>query len=473
MATTTRAAAIALTFLLASCGGDDAGHDPGYYGIGAGASLDSASFPMEFVNNTRGIWADDQVFITIAGVDRGLDGRLVYLAPLRAGDMPQAEPGEDGLEVDDDASVGIVIPVNAFQNDDPETCVRKNDVCYPKLWFTLADLKDHTLYIPGDGQFYGSRIYVSYGEPLYMRINDTENGLIQLDVGNPNDHNFNTVNDFFEFTYDPHAVDPQGNPVPVPFGANVTQVDGFAIPMDFTVAGKQGTHLTRGITLGANSSSGVNSRDELIEKYLREVTEPFRNLIQRAPDGQALRLLAPYKSPDFQKGGRYFDYYDTYMQEIWAYYKTHTLVHFDQPNRIGNKFEGRVVMNDQGQDVLRFTRTDVNGERGPFDLPMANTFELFTQSGPFPNGADQAIKDMFRDLSSAVHRHVALDTDAWFDPARFYKGEPAHDYARFLHEVSIDGKAYAFGYDDAADQSSVIILPVGENPERVTVRLNW
>ncbi len=477
-------AGVGLAFGLSACGGDDpvgvGSPGPGFPGGGVGggapdveaSDLDPLSFVLTFENNSRGEWRDDEVYITIAGNNAGVGGKLTYVQPAVAANVPGAV-GEvnDHIRVTPDDTVAQLLPGSHTANDDPDRCVEHEGSCYPQLWFTLADLHDQSLVMPGDGKYYGTRIYVSYGQPMYMRVNPDDNGLVQLDVGNPGDVNFNTINDFFELTYDPYSND--GSGASVTFGANVTQVDGFAIPIDFTLQGDRGTIRTRGITLGADSSSGAMTRAELIRHYLDEVSAPFQSLVQRAPDGTLLRVIAPYKSRGFQEGGAYFSYYDNYMEDIWAFYRTQPLVSYDQPGQVGNRFEGQVVNNGDGEAVLRFTRYGVDGSvSGPHDMPKANTFQLFTQNGPFPNDAPQAVKDMFRDLSSAVHRHVATDTAVWHEPSAYYQGAPQHEYARFLHEVSLDGKAYAFGYDDAADQSPVIILPGGENPVRLTVRIN-
>ncbi len=336
--------------------------------------------------------------------------------------------------------------------------------------FTLADLKDRTLYLPGDGKYYGSRIYLSIHKPLNLKVNDTADGYIQPNVENASDLDYATPFDWFEFTYDAARQEGDSNQNKVAFGGNVTQVDVFSIPMSFTVKGVNGTRIQRGITLGKGSSSGVNSRAELIQKYMGDTTmgEPFKKLAQSV-NGEVVRLIAPYHSPVFKTGGAGESHFDGYVDSVWNAYKYQTLVAYDQPGSQGNQYKGHVITRN-GKEVFEVTR---NGGSA-FYLSKPSTYDVLTNNGAFQPGSDDA-NAFGAQLAAALNRHVAADPASWHVPANFYPAgqQPANDWGKFWHSVSIERLAYGFGFDDVSDQSSVVVLPSTEDVSSLTLSVGW
>ena len=49
-----------------------------------------------------------------------------------------------------------------------------------------------------------------------------------------------------------------------------------------------------------------------------------------------------------------------------------------------------------------------------------------------------------------------LDTQPSGKAADFYRGDPANCYARVIHDQMVDGKAYAFAFDDVQNQESLV-----------------
>ena len=43
------------------------------------------------------------------------------------------------------------------------------------------------------------------------------------------------------------------------------------------------------------------------------------------------------------------------------------------------------------------------------------------------------------------------------DPSTFYRNEPTNLYNKVIHEQMVDGKAYAFAFDDVANQESLVM----------------
>ncbi len=42
------------------------------------------------------------------------------------------------------------------------------------------------------------------------------------------------------------------------------------------------------------------------------------------------------------------------------------------------------------------------------------------------------------------------------DPATFYQNQPVNLYNKLIHDHMVDGKAYAFAFDDVANQESLV-----------------
>ncbi len=401
------------------------------------SKLPQGSFALVLKNGSNGTLNDDQINIQVLS----LPSKAVSYISVLNSKVTGASQGEGSLGKVNSAQPGEILPS-----------------------FTLADLQNHTLYLPGDGKYYGTRIYVSIKKPLTMVVNATGDGYSQPDLQNPADPNYPIPYDWFEMTYDPTPQPNDPTLDTVAFGGNMTQVDEFSIPMAFTILGVNGTTQTRGITLGEQSSSGVTTRDQLINKYLSasDVAAPFKEL-QQVVAGKVVRLMAPYHSTIFQPGGTDAGYFDDYLNTLWNYYTSHQLDYYDQPGKTGNHYVGSVI-----NDLLTFS---CNGT-GSFTLVKPTTLDVFTNAGSFLPGPIPS-NALGAQLAAAINRHVATDTSSWLVPGNYYQAEPSNDWAKFWHEVSIDHLAYGFGFDDVAGQSSVAILPATENLFSLTITIGW
>ncbi len=411
-------------------------------GVIAYGSLPPGSFALQLNNASNGQIPDNQIFVQIISLP---NGQVSYV----------------------DATQTIV--TGAPQGSGSLGTVEKASPNMPLPSFTLADLLNHTIYLPGNGQYYGSRIYISIGQPLSLAVNGAANGYVQPNVQNPNDPNYLIPFDWFEFTYDPAPQPNNPSLDTVAFGGNTTQVDGFSIPLSFTVTGVAGTSLTRGITVGASSSSGASSRSDLINAYLNSasVSAPFRALAQENGEQQIIRLISPYHSTIFNPEGTSGNYFDTYVSSVWRYYQSHVLSVYDQPGNVGNHYTGQVV-GQNGQLVFQFYRNGV----GPFYMSRPTTYDVLTCSGALEPGGTET-NAFGAQLAAALNRHVATNSDAWMLPDNYYQQEPMNDWAEFWHSVSIGKLAYGFGFDDVANQSSVAVLPANENVFSLTLQIGW
>lgn len=432
-------------------------------------ALPAGSFAVELENTTHGQYADNQIFISIVGVDdKAPLGHVTYAMPT--GSMVKNAPEGEGLLME--------VKRGHREDNDAPGCLQKSGRCWANYSFTLADLGGaKTIYLPGDGKYYGTRIYVSLGEPIYQEVSVDERGLSQLNLQDPNDPNFDVPQDWFEFTYDPMA-----QPHPIPLGGNVTQVDLYSIPMAFDVKGVNGTKMTRGITMGASGTAGVETQAELVAKYQAKVSEPFKNLVQTDKNGKIVRFIAPYHGKNFQAGGADEHYFDAYVDEVWAQFASQpeTLSFNDQPNGHGNRFTGCAPDADhEGQICFMYASADGRFETGPWYMAKPTTFDVLQNGGALQPGC-RSSEDLNEcnafgaQLAGALNRGVAKTPADWLDASKFYKNEgPKNDWAEFWHGVSIDNRAYGMGFDDTGDQSSVAILPTTENAAKVRIGIGW
>jgi hypothetical protein len=199
------------------------------------------------------------------------------------------------------------------------------------------------------------------------------------------------------------------------FNGNTTRVDAFGIKLALRLHTADGWEAT----VGESPAVFAESRAATFQRFIDAVPAEFEPLAQ---------LEAPYRilNPGwggFGAGGVHEDYYEAYIDEVWA--ANHLTIPKAGPNASG--------------------------------------------LGAHP------------DLSAAIYRHTAapgtfapdgtlLKRDMWDDPSTFYRQDPADHYAKFWHDNAIDGKAYGFPYDDVGSYSTFI---AHDDPEYALVAIGW
>jgi len=275
--------------------------------------------------------------------------------------------------------------------------------------------------------FTSVRLYISISNKVIMRgvASDIGVGIVQPDMNNPSDPNQTIIFDWVEFTIiDGH------------FWGNTTQVDQFGFPFTLSLY-QTGDSFVRKVGI-------TNTRDQVFTMYQNSVPTEFKTLV-KAP----YRIIAPAKG-DFRDGRTYGTYFDSYVNQIWDQYRTQTL-YISHP--WFGSFTGRV----EG-DAFVFTRTS-DGLRAIINR-KPNTTEVLEGSGVLASGSDIE-KALQAKVCAALNRHVMQLTNAndWDNPLNYYKAEPMNYYSKFFHNISIDGYAYGFCYDDVSEQSTLIEVP--------------
>ena len=145
------------------------------------------------------------------------------------------------------------------------------------------------------------------------------------------------------------------------------------------------------------------------------------------------------------------DYYTAYVDEVYAKYAHEYLTVNTQHDPFG-LVKCRVT--DTGDELRR------QGDNIPFHKP--STKDVFgCDSGPFANVGDELHKRILVCFCAAFHRSElllpggnvipSLGNDSW------YTVNPTNHYSRLVHLHELDGKGYAFPYDDVHPPNSADI----------------
>lgn len=270
------------------------------------------------------------------------------------------------------------------------------------------------------------RIYFSFGRKLDFRL--TGDGLVQPAPWAGGDPNRDILFDWSEFTLNGSGL-----------WLNSSQVDMFAVPHVVSVTGAGGATARTG-------EMKANGRQKVIDAI--KADPAFAKSVVTAADGTVLRVLAPGKAAD--AGLMSPSYLDPYIASAWDTYrnKTLTVVPFtDQP---GVTFAGRT-----NGDVLSFTDT---AGRTVASFTKPSTANVWGCDGALAAPNDQVVGPIARTLCAALQRTTLarMDTQPSGSAEDFYRGEPANVYAREIHRNMVDGKAYAFAFDDVQNQESLV-----------------
>ena len=162
-----------------------------------------------------------------------------------------------------------------------------------------------------------------------------------------------------------------------------------------------------------------------------------------------LRVLAPGKAAG--AGLLSATYLDPYIASAWNAYtgKTLTVVPFgDQPN---TRYFGRTVRqrHDLHQQRRRSRWRRSTGRQSA---------SVWGCDGDLPAPNDLVVGPISRTLCAALNRGTlgTIDTQPSTNAADFYQNNPTNQYARIIHANMVDGKAYAFAFDDVGAFESLV-----------------
>lgn len=287
---------------------------------------------------------------------------------------------------------------------------------------------------------FSGRIYFSFGRKLVFSL--TTGGLVQPAVQNPADPNRDILFDWTEYTLNDSGL-----------WLNSTQVDMVSVPYAVGVTGGDGSTKTTGQLKPGGYQAFFDS--------LRSQPGGWANLIQTRSDGTVLRALAPGHGAE--TGALPKNVMDDYINRVWSKYSSSTLTVTPFTDQPGTKYFGRVsgnVMNftnGSGAVVTSFQKPDSDSVFGCYKYLDA------------PN--DLVRGPISRTLCAGYNRSTLLSNPNQPDTssAGFYQDAVTNHYARAIHQQMVDGKAYAFAFDDVGNHESLVH---DGNPTRASITLD-
>jgi len=280
-------------------------------------------------------------------------------------------------------------------------------------------------------QLAGGRIWFSVDKELTFFVNPGP-AIVEPSVNNPSDPNIHTAWDFCEFTFVNNLI-----------YANISYVDFVSLPVSLALTPECGPVQK---VLGLKPDGLASVCAGLESQNLADGND-WHKLVFKS-NGQKLRVLSP-NNAIVMNGGKIFQgYYDSYVNQVWDKY-SHSKLTIDTQAQWGKLTAG--VSNGK----LEFPGN------GTFAKPT--TGDIFSCStGPFVNNVG-ATGPLTARISAAFNRSTLLQNanqPEGVNVSEYYKNPITNHYSRLVHEANIDGRGYAFPYDDVpgvgADQSGFV-----------------
>lgn len=383
--------------------------------------------PFTFVN--RSTTPDDQVYVAVVGITQG----HVWIDPATSQVKPMS-PSDNSMQ-------GPVIGGNKGPG---------NNGLYANAFRKLSEIPGGVVRIP---ELAGSRIFVSFGSPLYLYFfgySGAPSGYAGVNLANPTDPNQGIRFEVLELTNNQYGM-----------WANTTRVDAYQFPMGLEVFGGNNFQRRTGEIVG---------HQEILSKWKSSVSSAFQGCLSEKEG----IIHAPSKIAAFQPGGAQADFFRSYVDAIWEKYRNEDLIFSSGDAGV---WKGRVV----GERFEFKNLTNMHGNATAYISRRPNTQEVLEGKGVLAEDV-QKLPTQTLDLvvqaqfCAALNRH-ALDLDApagttqdFGDTARYFKKAPYNEYVKFWHRPDVSWNRYSYGfcYDDVFDQSSTIHTP---SPTAATVTI--
>ena len=362
---------------------------------------------FKFNNLTNGKYPSDKIYWCILGYDS--QNNLSYLDKN-----------------------GILRKANLDMNT-----IAKNDRMCANICYTVAE--QPTVYVP---DIVSGRIYISYGEQVYITFNMAADGRIGYagpDLNNPTDPNQDVLFEFLEFTI-----------IKKEYWGNTSRVDFFSFPIVTRLIGSDGYTNGKYFENYDRTVGDLGTRDEIFSLYKNEVPEEFKTLVTDK------RILAPCKAT-FNEGAKYGNYFDGYINDFWKKYSSESLVFKCDAGTFTGKVQG---------DAMIFT---CDGSDETYTIYKPTTQDVLEGKGNFNRGNSRELV-IEAQLCAAFNRGVATEPNNFNNEDAYYKNEVANYYSGFFHNHAIDGYAYGFCYDDVFDHSTLLHF---SNPTGLIIDLKW
>jgi len=300
------------------------------------------------------------------------------------------------------------------------------------------DAQSDTMNITIPGYISASRIWFADGDLKFFTVYNSAAGgpsLVEPSSVNPSDPSAAVNWGFVELTWTSGGL-----------YADISYVDFVGLPLgiSLTVGGGGSTQGAEGLAADSVSTICAN-----LTAQAAKDGQPWGDLCQVDSAGTPLRVIAPsdYLSlnPD-----AFEDYFTDYVNDVWTHYTTNNLT-IDTQAAAGNV----TCQVETGSGNL----TCAGDNRG---YPKPTAGDIFgCNSGPFAiEAGDNAVHyAVVPRLCAAFDRTTLLIPGGDVQPgpaaSTYYQQTPTNWYSAFVHASEVDGKGYAFAYDDVTPDGGV------------------
>jgi len=316
-------------------------------------------------------------------------------------------------------------------------------VCHSGQYFQDFFFRVNKAYTGTLPYFFSGRVSFSFGHPLSGAVIQSSTGIPTPSTTDINDPSWYVINDKVEFT---NKLSPPTDITTL--SVNTTMVDGFGVPFITTLSGD---------VAGVQIAGGISGTRHWAFQEFENMSSDFTAQITRNSDGEHVRVISPNTALGRAGSGQFGPIFpahllEGYIDKCWQY--------FEQPGNYFNvkldAYQGFPLGTSTSGCIVNNQFTFVNPSGGPsFTIDKPNTTDLIQCGGngvfnvdPTVNAAwDGNIKTA---VAGAMNRGVATESGVC-NSQNFYQTKPHNEYARVVHQVSIDGKSYAFPYDDACN----------------------
>ncbi|MBR7829802.1 carbohydrate-binding protein [Actinospica sp. MGRD01-02] len=280
-------------------------------------------------------------------------------------------------------------------------------------------------------QIAGGRIWFSVGSPITFLLNPGP-ALVEPSVSNPSDPNIDIMWDFCEFTFNSSQL-----------YANISYVDFVSIPVSLALTNSSGTVQK----VSGMPSTGLDTVCANLIAQNASDGAGWDKLVVTS-GGKNLRALSP-NNGIVMDSSLFSGYFTPYVNSVYSKYASSTLTVDTQASY------GSVTGTASGS-TLTFSNGSTFAEPSAADIFSCST-------GPFADTSGERGPLVAR-LSAAFNRTTLLidsDQPDGENPSNYYQNAVTNHYARIVHAANLDGRGYAFPYDDVTptggtDQSGFV-----------------
>lgn len=273
----------------------------------------------------------------------------------------------------------------------------------------------------------GGRIWFVRDGKLTFYVNPGP-ALVEPSSSNPSDPNYNLYWDFCEFTWNTSQL-----------YVNITDVDFVSLPIGLALTNTSGTTKSvQGLPSNAleticNALKAQNSKDNAGWDQL---------IISR--NGSNIRAVSPNNGITLNNS-LFRSYYDAYVDQVWSKYASTTL-----------------TVNTQaaaGNVTATVSNGKLNFSTGNISYDQPSTADIFSNSsGAFAVSGDPTKDAITARLAAAFNRSTLLTNSVQPNGevvSNYYQNAVTNHYARICHATTINGRGYAFPYDDVGADGGV------------------